>query len=248
MLWQDLRYAWRGLRGSPGFAIAAVLTLALGIGANTAIFSILDALVLRELPVRSAGQLVLVQSAGSLQELAIWERPAYEILRDHNRAFSGVLAFSPIRASKVTRGGRTSSAQSEGVSENYFTVLGVRPFAGRLTGSVAGHGSSEAPEAVLSFDYWRREFQSDPDVIGKTLRLGNFAHAIIGVTPPNFFGAVVGASPDLYVPFGGSQSADWVTILGRLKAGVSRERAQESLGPLFQEICRQSQIPAVERR
>ena len=146
--------------------------------------------------------------------------------------------------SRHTHNGRTTSAQVEYVSGNYFTVLDVPPFAGRLTSA-----DDDSPVAVLSFDYWKREFQSDPRAVGKVLLLENVAHTVVGVAPPDFFGAVVGASPDLYVPFSPkSPNAGWATVLARLKPGISREQAQTGLQPLFDEIARRSLIPAVERR
>ena len=240
-LWRDLRYACRGLRRSPAFTAAAVLTLALGIGANTAIFSVLDALLLRHLPVERPDQLVLLHYAGTLEAETTWDRAAYDTFRDRKQVFSGFLAFAPVSAVDVVRDGRTSPAQIELVSGNYFGVLGVRPFAGAFPDTEAA--------VAISFDYWRREFQSDPRVVGKSIRLQGRAYTIAGVTPPQFFGAVVGESPDLYVPFGDATAgAEFVTILARLKPGILPVRAKESLEPVFQEVVRQSGIPAVEVR
>jgi putative ABC transport system permease protein len=240
---QDLPHAWRGLARNPVFTLTAVLTLALGIGANTAIFSVLDTLLLRKLPVPQPDQLVLPRAAGTLQSLNAWEWEAYEAFRDHNQVFSGVLAFSRASVSEMVRAGRASRAQVEFVSPNYFMMLGVRPLVGLLS------SQQGTPVVFLGFDYWKREFQSSPAAIGKSVRLGDRSYTIAGVAPPGFFGAAVGSVPDVYVPFdSASRSADWVNILGRLKPGVTLAQAQQRLEPLFQEIVRQSSVPAVEKR
>ena len=262
-LWQDIRYGLRLLRKNPGFTVVAVLTLALGIGANTAIFSILDPLLLRKLPVQNPDELVWVNSAGTLGPAEISEVETYYAYRDKAQVFSSVLAFSGIAPYDVTHDSQTTSAKGELVSANYFTVLGIRPFAGRLFSDADQHLSATL---VLSFDFWQREFDSDPDVVGKALSFGDQTDAsrtgsattrsyvIAGVAPPGFFGTEVGKSPDFYMPLGAADlpSQDYwqthgVTILARLKPGVLIPQAQAGLDPLLYEVEKTSALPEIER-
>lgn len=249
-LWADVRYGLRILRKSPGFTAVAVLTLALGIGANTAIFSILDPLLLRKLPVRNPDELVWVNSAGTLGPAEICEVGTFYIYRDNATVFSSVLAFSRVAPYKITQNGRTISANGELVSGNYFETLGVRPFAGRFFRNADEHGP---PAVVLSFDFWKREFDSDPGAIGRAFSFGGDAYTVLGVAPPEFFGAEVGESPDFYLPLGitnlsseGWWQAEWVTILARLKPGVSIAQAQAALLPLLEQSNKASNLPEIE--
>jgi len=262
--WQDVRYALRVLRKSPGFTALAVLTLALGIGANTAIFSVLDPLLLRKLPVQNPDELVWVNSSGTMGPAEISEIETFYAYRDKAAVLSGVLAFADVAPYAVTHNGRTVLANGELVSASYFTTLGVRPFAGRLFTDIDEH---QAPAVVLSFDFWRREFNSDPTAIGKSISFGDQADAsrtgtlpqrsytIVGVAAPEFFGAEIGKSPDFYFPLGVTNvpSQDywqrpWVTILARLKPGVSIAQAQASLDPLLHEVENHSTLPEIERQ
>jgi predicted permease len=249
---QDLRYAARMLRNNPGFAAVAVLTLALGIGANTAIFSILDPLLLRKLPVERPDELVRMDAAGTLGNAGAWEAFAYERLRDQSPAFSGVIAFVPASLDDVAHDGRSGAARAEIVSTNYFQVLGLRPFTGRLVCQEAEAGSV----VVLGFDYWRREFAGSAAVLGKTLVVQGKALTVIGITPPEFFGMKVGEAADFYVPLrpgkelsstSGSASLNWVIVIGRLKPGVEAAQALPALQPVLQQIHRESRVPAVEQ-
>ena len=260
---QDVRYGLRLLGKSPGFTALAVLTLALGIGANTAIFSILDPLLLRKLPVPNPDELVWVNSTGTLGPAEISEVETFRAYRDKAPVFSSVLAFSGIAPYELARNSRTSLANGQLVSGNYFAALGVRPFAGRLLTDADEHGP---PALVLSFDFWKREFGSDPHVIGSSLAFGDQADAsrtgaipqhsytVVGVAPPEFFGAEVGKSPDFYFPMGIANvpsqdywQSPWVTILARLKPGVSIAQAQAGLDPLLQEVEKTSTLPKIER-
>ncbi len=258
----DSRLALRQLRQSPGFTAVAVLTLALGIGANTAIFSILDPLLLRKLPVHNPDELVWVNSTGTLGPAEVSEVETFYAYRDKALVFSSVLAFSRVAPYEITYNGRTIRAKGELVSGNYFAALGVRSFAGRVFSDE--HGPTPV---VISFDFWRRAFDSDPAAIGRIVSCGDQADAsrtgsspthsytVAGVAPPEFFGAVVGESPDFYIPLGATDlpSQDYwqthgVTILARLKPGVSIARAQAGLDPLLQEVEKTSELPQVERR
>src|ERR1700722_4287558 len=262
--WQDVRYALRLLGKSPGFTALAVFTLALGIGANSAIFSVLDPLLLRKLPVQNPDELVWVNSSGTMGPAEISEIETFYAYRDKAAVFSGVLAFAGIAPYAVTHNGRTALANGELVSGSYFTTLGVRPFAGRLFTDIDEH---QDPAVVLSFDFWRREFNSDPAAIGKSISFGDQVDAsrtgtlpersftIVGIAPPEFFGAEVGKSPDFYFPLGATNvpSQDywqrpWVTILARLKPGVSIAQAQASLDPLLHDVENISTLPEIERQ
>ncbi len=255
-LWQDLRYALRQLRGSPGITATVVITLALAIGANTAIFSILDPLLIRKLPVQNPDELVWVTSTGSLgpAESFSSELRSFYVYRDKAQVFSGILAFAPPAQYEISRNGQSAAAQGEIVSENYFTVLGLQPYAGQLFPSAEVRDSSDTPTVVLRFEYWKRAFDSDPAIVGRTLPLNHLVYTVIGIAPPGFFGTEVGKSPDFYLPLGDrlppaeQGRAKWVTILARLKPGVSRAQAEAGLDPLFQQVAEVSSIPEVERR
>jgi predicted permease len=263
-LWQDVRYGVRVLAKNPGFTTLAVLTLALGIGANTAMFSILDPLLLRKLPVRDPGQLVWASSTGTFGRPAEGsELATYYAYRDKAIAFASVLGFSAMAPYEVTFDGRKISANGELVSANYFEALGVRPFSGRLLAGSDEHGT---PALVVSFNFWKRELESNPGAIGKVITFGDQSDAtrtgtipehsfiLIGIAPPEFFGAKVGESPDFYVPLNATTlptqdywQAQWVTILARLKPGISIAQAQASLDALLQEIERTSTLPQITR-
>jgi len=249
---QDVRYAARMLRRNPGFTLTALLTLALGIGANTAIFSILDPLLLRKIPVDRPEELVRVDAAGTLGDAGVWEARAFERLRDHSPVFTGVVAFVPAQLDDVAHDGRSSSARAEIVSVNYFNVLGLRPFAGRLVVQEQELGRV----AVLGFDYWRREFGADTAALGKNIVVQGKALTVIGVTAQDFFGMKVGEAADLYLPLAPNQpliptkgpSLDWVLAIGRLKQGVSPAEAKAALQPVLRQIQAESDIPAIEQR
>lgn len=261
--WQDLRFGLRMLRKSPGFTAIAILTLALGIGANAVIFSILDPLLLRKLPVPNAKALVFLGNRGISQSedydsAVLSELQAYRRYRDENRVFSDVLAFAPMEKFEVTRDGEPSPASGEVVSSNYFTVFGLRPHLGRLFVAQDGDGASGSSVAILSYSYWQRAFRSNPAAIGQTVSLENagwsfdplqnHTYRIIGVAPPGFFGAEVGRSPDIFIPAPNQgDSPAWVTVLARLKPGVSLEQARASVAPIYQETVRDSTLPAIEK-
>jgi macrolide transport system ATP-binding/permease protein len=247
---------------SRGFTALAVLTLALGIGANTAIFSVLDPLLLRKLPVPNPDELVWINSAGTLGEAEISEGETFRIYRDNASAFSSIFAFSPAAPYDIAHSGRTLNASGEIVSGNYFTELGVRPFVGRFFNAADERGSSVM---VLGFDFWKREFDSDANIVGKAISFGDQSDAsrssspaqkfytVVGVAPPGFFGVKVGELPDFYVPLGAADlpsqdywQSQFVTILGRLRLGVSLAQAQANLQPLLERAEKTSTLPAIE--
>jgi predicted permease len=251
-LWQDVRFGLRMLAKNPGFTAVAVLTLALGIGANAAIFSILDPLLLRKLPVQNPDQLVLVHSSGSMdpggmQSYNGSDDTDFVVYRDNNHVFSGVMADGEMQSYQVTQNGQTNSVHGETVSGNFFTVLGVRPFVGRLFVPDDDRDSAGSAAVVLSFDYWNREFHAEPSAVGKIIPIRNVPYTIVGVTPPEFFGVNVGSSPDLYLPLGEKPHTHWVTVFGRLKPGVSLAQAKPDLEAVFQQVLAQSSVPEIER-
>ncbi|HYT65623.1 MAG TPA: ABC transporter permease, partial [Vicinamibacterales bacterium] len=198
-LWHDVRFGARMLRRSPLFTFTAVLSLAIGIGANTTMFSLVNALLLRDLPVADPQQLVEFWRTTQFGAGTAFSYPAYEKLRDENSAFTGVLAMS-----KSTVAGAGVSGQSAGrfVSGNFFEVLGLTPRAGRLLS--AHDDRPDAPEgsavAVISNRLWQREFGSAVDAIGKSIRVEGIPFTIVGIAPPAFDDLVVGRSADFFIP------------------------------------------------
>jgi predicted permease len=249
---QDLRYSIRQIGRNPGFTIVAVLTLALGIGTTTALFSVLDPLLLRKLPVDHPDQLVRLDAAGTLGNMGAWEASALNHFSDPNPGFSGIMAFVPVSVDGVVHDTRSGSAQAEIISANYFAVLGVRPYVGNLIPTAQEIGSS----VILSFSYWQREFGQEKAILGKTIRIDGASYTVLGVTPPEFFGMRVGNSTDFYVPLApghrlagpNTRSLDWAMAIGRLKPGISPAQAATSLQPVFLQIRNESVIPAVEQR
>jgi predicted permease len=247
MLLQDLRYAVRMLRRSPGFAAAAILSMALGIGANTAIFSLIHTLLLRPLPVHAPGELVepiswLPQSDSPRANAFAWRHYAH--FRDHARAFSTLIAESPARLQAGGGGDAVESVDAEYVVGSFFPTLGLRPALGRLL--EPGDDRAGAPDtAVISWTYWQRRFDGDPAVLGRSLLLNGAPTTIVGVAPRAFFGLQVGLSPDLWVPMAmeprtqqPSRLADGsllVRIVGRLRPGASRAQAEAEMRVLDRE-------------
>jgi predicted permease len=243
---QDTRYALRTLRANPGFAATAVLSLALGIGANTAIFSILNAVMLRSLPVEDPQRLVQVDSLQGRFTNPIWEQ-----VRDHQQAFSGTLAFAGDRFD-LSAGGESHFANGLWASGDFFRVLGVPAMRGRVfTPDDDLHGGGHAgPVAVISHAFWKRHYASDPDIVGKTVRLNRRPFTIIGVTPPWFTGLDVDKSYDVAIPIGcepilhtdfstlNARSWWWLRILGRLLPGDTRQQAEARMKALAPEVSR----------
>ena len=245
----------------------AVLTLALGIGANAAVFSILDPLLLRKLPVQDPDSLVFLGNAGlwrmarsvDYDTAIISELGAYRHYRDENRIFSGVMFFTSTEEYDLTRGDEVSSASGETVSANYFSLLGVRPYLGRLIAPQDGQSAPASPVVVLSYSYWQRAFASNPEMIGQTISLANtgwssdplqsHSYRIIGVAPPTFSGVEVGRNPDLYLPAPNSgDSPAFLTIVARLRPGISLAQTRTSLAPIYQETVRDSKLPGLEKQ
>jgi ABC-type antimicrobial peptide transport system permease subunit len=246
---KDLRYGLRMLAKHPGVTITVVLTLALGIGANTAVFSLIDAFLLRQLPVKAPHELVFVETvAAGGQTNCCFPYSTYEQLRDRSNSFAGVLAVRGTGNTKrlplsVTVDGRAEVLVGDFVSGNYFDVLGVGATAGRtLTVDDDRPGTDLA--AVISYTYWDRRFARDPAVVGKTIYAGKIPFTVVGITPPDFFGrSVAGRTADITLPAFihpqlrlRGESHITYEIMARLKPGVSLEQARADLDIIFQQI------------
>jgi putative ABC transport system permease protein len=244
---QDLRYALRALRRSPGFACAAILSLALGIGANTAIFSLTDAVILKSLPVRHPEELLQVMMGK--EAYGGYSNPTWEHLRDRQDVFSGIFAYSRW-GFNLASGGEARSVNGVYVSGQYFDTLGVRTVLGR-TLAPADDTRGCAGSAVLSYGFWQREYGGRADVLGKTISIDRHPIKIVGVTERGFSGAEVGASADVMAPLcaialigsGYPRMLDtnyypvgWLQVMARLKRGVSANQATARLKALAPQI------------
>jgi predicted permease len=242
---RDTRYAIRTLRRSPGFTITAVLSLALGIGANTAIFSILHALVLRSLPVSDPATLVVV----SRNQTVSSPYPLYVELRDHSQILAGVLAFRT-SGMRLSKDGETDRITGALVSGEYFDVLGVRPAAGTVITTeddrLPGSGGSRGPVAVLSYGYWQRRFDGQASAIGGRILLNGQPFTVVGVAPPGFQGAEVGEPADVFAPMAMQPSlmpslgpaltqprSQWLRIFARLRSEETKPQAEAELTTLL---------------
>src|SRR5215468_3084427 len=240
IFWRDLRYGLRMLLKSPNITLTAVLTLALGIGANTAIFTLLDKVLIRPLPVEQPYQLVtFVEDASGAP--AIFSYPLYAELRDRNDVLSGVVAHDQ-KPFSLSDGSQSERVVGQIVSGNYFATLGVRPALGRFFLPEEDRTPGTHPVIVISHGLWQRRFGGNRAVIGKTVILNNYRYTVVGVAPSEFTGTTRGAVNDVYVPImmqvqpgserGGfldNRNAGWLQLIGRLKPNVSREQAQSAL-------------------
>ncbi len=239
---QDARYGLRTLRKSPGFTAVAVLSLALGIGANTAIFSLVDPILFRLLPVKNPEQLVELKWVNERGEDGIWfSYPMFEQLRARTQVFSGVFATNSVRSTDMVGpepGNQQEKARLQLVSGKYFQVLGVNAVAGRTLTTADNQTPGAHPVAVLNYSYWQRRFAGDVSVIGEVITLKNQPLTIIGVTGPEFFGAEWGDEPDIWAPLMMVNTLDWrpsalsdvdILMMARLRPGVREEQAQAAL-------------------
>ncbi len=256
-LWQDLRYGVRGLRLSPGFAAVAILSLALGIGANTAIFQLFDAVRLKLLPVKDPAQLVDIRLAtpghggpsnkvGRHPDLtnAVWEQ-----IRARQQVFSGMAAWGTAGFNLAPRG-EAHNVEGLYVSGNFFRVLGVPPVLGRVFSPSDDRRGCGAAGAVISYGFWQREFGGEAGVVGRKLMLNGQPFPVIGVTAAGFFGVDVGHHFDVAVPIctepllePGEHALDernywWLGAIGRLKPGVSMQQASAQLRTMSSSIFR----------
>lgn len=198
----DIRYALRMMRRAPAFTAVAVLSLALGIGANTAIFSMLNAVMLRTLPVRDPEQLVeLLNKYPGEPRGNFFSWRSYEYYRDHNHVFSGIIGAYASRFNLRSAGGEPEIVDGECVAGTFFPVLGVKPAIGRLIGPEDDHaGNADSTVAVVSWSYWKNRFNLDPAIVGKRIIVDDVPLTVVGVTPRAFFGLQVGFKPDIWMP------------------------------------------------
>ena len=250
----DVRYAFRNLSRSPLFTVVAVLSLALGIGANTAIFTLLDQLLLRLLPVSHPEQLAMIWSTGPHMGNNNGSRassyPMYQDYQKQAQAFSYVFCRYGTSLS-VSFAGRTERVQGELVSGNYFQALGVKPVAGRLfTPEEDDRVYKGHPSAVLSYQYWMARFGGDPGIVGQKMIINDYPMTIVGVSAPGFTGLDPARSPQVRVPIQmkpimtpgsdalGDRRSQWIQMFARMKPGYTVESASASLQPLFVQILR----------
>ena len=257
-LFRDVRYAGRVFRRNPGFTIVAVLTLALGIGANTAIFTLVDAVMLKSLPVANPQQLYRLGDTDNCCEMTglqgsfvLYSYPLYEQLRDHTPEFSELAAFTPFLTTlAVRRGGSSGPAEpylGELVSANYFAMFGIRDFTGRvLTPRDDKPGSP--PVAVMSYYSWQQHFGLDPSVIGSTFVIDQVPYTVVGIAPPKFYGDTLRSDPpDFWLPLGTEPALnrqnsafkraniEWLYSIGRLKPGAKAGSVESHLTVALQQ-------------
>ena len=232
---------------NPGFTAVAVSTLALGIGANTAIFSVIDAAMLRKLPVRNPQELIQLATVGRYG-VSSFSCPAYKRFRDQNHVCSEMAAIGWLNKLDASINGQPETVEGRIASGNFFSLLGVGAAIGRTFTIEDDSAPLKIPVAVISYAYWKRRFGLDPSVVGKSITLNRTPFTIVGVAAAGFSGPEVGYSPDLYVPmmmepaFHDEQSwldqldYHWLRIMGRLKPGVSREQARANLEGIHSRI------------
>ncbi len=263
ILWQDLRYGLHMLAKNPGFTAVAALTLALGVGANTALFSVVDAVLLKKLPVKDPGQLVLFTTVSSkefspggytgstnrddktgLPVRTSFPYQTFVRVREQQSPLSDVFAFGSVGLN-VNVDGQADVAEGQAVSGNYYAALGVPAFIGR-TINESDDSLAAGPVAVLSHRYWQFRFGGDHSVVGRQVNLNNVAFTIVGVTPPGFEGTgQIGSSQDVSIPIAWEQQVSgerspmkgagtwWLRLMGRLKSGATTEQAQAALDGIF---------------
>jgi predicted permease len=237
-LMQDVRLSLRRLRKSPGFAIAAILTLALAIGANAVVFGVLNALILRPLSVPQPQSLYAIERGPD--KAANESYPDYLDLRDRNRSFDGIALYNIVSAGLDT-GKNPSQVWGYEASGNYFDALGIQPYLGRFFHGADEHGPNSAPYLVLTYGYWHSHFQNDPGVVGRVVSLNKHRFTILGVAPPAFQGTLLFFFPDFWVPVVNHEQVEganvlnargdrnFIMTLGHLKAGVTPAQAISDL-------------------
>jgi len=262
-LFQDVRYGIRMLAKSPAFTAVAVLALALGIGANTAIFTLVNALLLKMLPIKAPQELVVVgdptrvnDRSNGTPQTDLFSYPLYRELRDNNTVLSGLIAGGTEHRIDVdaSSAGGANDERIVGhlVSGNYFSVLGVDPAAGRLFGDNDDTEENANPVVVLSYGYWNRKFALSPTVIGKEIRLNSYSFTVVGVTQRNFRGETVGEDFDVFLPISmqpqiirgrslrNNPNFSWLSLMGRLKPGVSIAQTTANLNLIFRQALKGS--------
>jgi predicted permease len=268
-MWKDVRYAIRSIARAPLFAVVAVVSLALGIGANAAIFSLVDQVLLRSLRVAEPDRLVVFHvsdgfpgSSHSDSRESVFSYPLYKDLRDRATVFDGVIARASARVS-VSDGGASERAQAELVSGNFFQALGVRPVLGRAITPADDLAPGASPVVMLSTAYWTKRFGAAPSILDRKILVNGQPMVVVGVVPTAFRGLVVGSVPDLFVPiamkravtptwFGlDDRRTSWLTVFARLKPGVTTEQANARTRVVFagllDDLLRESKRPRESR-
>jgi len=262
-LLQDIRYALRQLRKSPAFTLTVIVTLALGIGANAAVFTLFDQALLRMLPVERPKELVRLEwsggFSGSMSSFGgnteghnnYFSYPMYKDLRDQNQVFTGILAASKVEEAGVSWHNQAESKDGEIVSGNYFQLLGLKPAAGRLFTARDETAKNANPVAVLSYDYWRTRFGASFGIVGQTVLINGHPFTVVGVAPENFDSAIGGYKPGFFVPITMVEQAIpwrapmddltnhqsvWFPVVARLKPGITEVQAEASLAPLWHSL------------
>ena len=253
-LTQDLRYGLRMMVKNPGFTAVVALTLALGIGANTAIFTVINTMLLRSLPVKNPGELVqvVVTSASDQSQYNAFSYPLYEQLRDGGQSLSGLFAAGRVEQNnrlRVVGGGdvETEFVRAQPVSGNFFSVLGVPAIFGRTFTAEDDRAGNPQAIAVISHSFWQRRFASDPSIVGQAITFRDVPMTIVGITPPDFFGFQPGENPELWWPLQMvpqvekdpsarrlSAGAQWLCLIGRRSPGVVQRQAEAELAVIFQ--------------
>ncbi|HEY6338233.1 MAG TPA: ABC transporter permease [Candidatus Sulfotelmatobacter sp.] len=261
---QDVKYGIRTLVKNPGFTVVAMLTLALGIGANTAIFSLTDQVLLRVLPVQDPNQLVVVRAEGwktghissDSDDSTSFSYPEYKDIRDGVPGFSGLLARYGL-ALNVAANRATERASGELVSGNYFQVLRVNPTLGRVFSPDDEGAPGANPVAVLSYGYWTRRFGKDPEVLNKPVTVNGSLLTVVGVAQAGFSGVQMGRDTDMFIPMSmkaqmtpgwaglDARNDAWLNIIGRLQPGFTAQKAQVAVAPTFRAI-EESELPILK--
>ncbi|MGC2764755.1 MAG: ABC transporter permease [Candidatus Acidiferrum sp.] len=260
--WQDLRFGTRMLCKSPGFTVVAVLTLALGIGANVAIFNLMNAVLLRNLPVESPSQLVLFgagRQGGVTNDLPngstqLFSYPFYRYVQRNNGVFSNVTAISSMSGEvhgTVSENTEVEAINAQLVAGTYFSLLGVHPILGRTLTDEDDRAPGSGPVAVASYAWWQRRFGGDTSIVDKKMTVDSTVYTIVGVTPRDFLGTTVGESPDVWIPLSMEEvlPPGWkglddelfqsLYIIARRRPGVSVEEAQANVNLLFKQVVRE---------
>jgi putative ABC transport system permease protein len=256
---QDIRYALRQLRKSPAFTLTVIVTLALGIGANAAVFTLFDQVLLRMLPVERPKELVRFEWTGGFEGSAssfggdqtnYFSYPMYKDLRDQNQVFESVIATDTAYVG-VSWHNQADNENAEMVTGNYFQLLGLKPALGRLLTQQDDTAKNANPVAVISYDYWRTRFAASSDIVGQTILINGHPFTVLGVTPQNFDSAIGGYRPGIFVPISMVEIAKpsviprknlenhhsiWLTLVARLKPGVTASQAEARLGPLWHSL------------
>ena len=253
-IWHHVRYALRQLRKSPGFTLTVLLTLALGVGANAIVFSVLNALVLRPLPVPHPEQMVFLNRLGtpyagsSSGSTPSQSYPDYVWLRDGNRTFAGLSGYRLVQGG-VRAGDSVSQSWFYEASENYFDTLGLRPALGRFFHPSDAHGVNSSPYLVLSYGYWQRHFNGDRTIVGRVVELNKHPYTVLGVAPESFGGTEIFVAPDFWVPMANQPELDGYNalesrsnhstwVIGRLKPGASLAQGEGDLNALAAQMSK----------